>query len=764
MKKKRIPEWRDVEGSRRQAQLTALGSITSLTQALVELITNVDDAYERLNKPNKTYQGDCAIFYDRGGEARSTTLKISDKAAGMDSDKLYSVLKKHGDKIKSEGASRGFFARGLLDVSSIAEVFIQTVKDKKISTGQIKHQTFQYKIIDRDIPINKVNQTIAKDIEGFDFHKSKKLKNGTDIILKIPPNSQINIPQVKTLIDNLKKQYQLRNILSDAKNKEFKNTLNLVLFDKKKNKYPITFSAPKAKLEIDEKIELFPKDGKKVLAHFQLYKTESPMEEATHEYRHYGILIQGIKAIYENSFLDESLNNESILKSYYGILKCDYIDELAHDFEDKRSKRKIYTTDNPKQIHDQERRRGLTKDHPFVKNHLFKEPIKILNEIVVKHRKESGNDITDKEDLDQQKKKFDILHQELKNYENLNGKKLPFGKWMVFPKGLKIKEGEKGSFRVYTNVSEVDLKNEVCISFPEKYEKNVLIKNLRSKFRVNPLRNEQCFASFELEGIKECDYFDLNINYKNNLKTQVKVCVFLEKNREFKKQIEFEKERYFVKENSGKNLTVFAKYPEFIDTKKIKLTISNSNQKAVSSSSEITLHHVEGTNYLKGFLKVKGLKLLDSSTISVSHEATSSSTIVNVMKEKDDSGTEYKPKYVTHFLGSNVRAAWKPKEENILEITTDHPLVRHYLGSKEPINGKFPNFKTPQWRMFFNDILAHAFAEKMVSMNCAQKPETYETLASINKSDIKETMSVANKFYSNEFNKFMSLLHSEKVI
>ena len=253
MKKKRIPEWRDVEGSRRQAQLTALGSITSLTQALVELITNVDDAYERLNKPNKTYQGDCAIFYDRGGEARSTTLKISDKAAGMDSDKLYSVLKKHGDKIKSEGASRGFFARGLLDVSSIAEVFIQTVKDKKISTGQIKHQTFQYKIIDRDIPINKVNQTIAKDIEGFDFHKSKKLKNGTDIILKIPPNSQINIPQVKTLIDNLKKQYQLRNILSDAKNKEFKNTLNLVLFDKKKNKYPITFSAPKAKLEIDEK-------------------------------------------------------------------------------------------------------------------------------------------------------------------------------------------------------------------------------------------------------------------------------------------------------------------------------------------------------------------------------------------------------------------------------------------------------------------------------------------------------------------------------
>ena len=116
-----------------------------------------------------------------------------------------------------------------------------------------------------------------------------------------------------------------------------------------------------------------------------------------------------------------------------------------------------------------------------------------------------------------------------------------------------------------------------------------------------------------------------------------------------------------------------------------------------------------------------------------------------------------------HFLGQDIRAAWKPKEENILEITTNHPIVRHYLGSKEKINGAFPGFKTPQWKMFFKEILANAFAEKIVAMNCAQKPDIYERLTSINKSDIKETMGVANKFYQNEVNKFMTLLHSEKV-
>tara|TARA_B100001057_G_scaffold248305_1_gene248563 strand:+ start:1140 stop:3431 length:2292 start_codon:yes stop_codon:yes gene_type:complete len=762
MKKTRIPEWKDVEGSKRISQQTMLKSITSLTQALVELITNVDDAYERFNSPNKKYRGNCAVFYDRGGETRPTTIKVSDRAAGMDSEKLYSVLKKHGDKVKSEGASRGFFARGLLDTSSIADVFIQTVKNKKITTAQIKHQTMQYKIIDKDVALNQVNKTLAKNIDGFDYFKNKKLRDGTEIILKIPPKI-INIPQVKSLVNNLKTQYQLRNILSDDKNTEFKNTLDLTLFDKKKEKYPISFTSPKAELVQEKIINLEPREGKKVKAVFKLFKTKNPMDELSQEYRHYGILVQGIKAIYENSFLEESLDNESILKSYYGVLKCDYIDELAHEWENKRAKDQKYSSDNRIPIHDQERRKGLSKDHPFIKNHLFKEPIKILNEIVIKHRKEVGSDITDKEDLEQQKKKFDILHQELKDYENLNGKKLPYGKWLVFPKALKIKEGETSSFRVYTNLSEIDIKDEVEIKFPDKYKNFVLPKQLKSKFKINPLREEQCYATFEIEGLKECDYFDINLMYKNSLKTQIRVSVYLEKNREFKKPLEFEKDTYFVKENANKRTVVYAQYPDFIDEKEIKLDISNSNQKALGCQSKVTLKYVEGTNFLKGEIKVRGIKLQDSSIISVSHDPYTASANVHVKKDKDEQGTEYKPIYVTHFLGKNIRAAWSPKKENILEITTDHPLVRYYLGAKEPINGKFPNFKTPQWKMFFNEILAQAFAEKMVSMNCAQKPESYETLAAINKSDIKETMAVANKYYTNEFNKFMSLLHSEKV-
>ena len=761
MKSSRVPDWKEVKGSRRVSQQSAAGSITTITQGLVELVTNVDDEYQRMNNPNKKYNGKCLITFDRG-EKRDSTLKILDRGRGMDSVKLDSILREHGDKIKSDGADRGFFGRGLLDIHTIANVHIISVKDKKFSTAQISYLTFEYRILDKDVPINRLKNSYADKIPEFELKKIGKLRNGTTIILKIPPDG-VRIPQVKSLVNNLRNHYQLRKILCDVKNKEFCNTVDLNLQDNKKNSFNIKYSFPKAELIKNEKIPLEPIKGKVVYANFKLYKTKEPMEESMPEYAHYGILVSGIKAVYENNFLDENLNNETVLRSYYGELQCDYIDQLAREYETKRAKKEKFTSDNPKPIHDQERRKGLTKDHPFIKNHLFVEPIKILNEIVKEHRKEEGDEITDKDDLKFQKKLFDILHDQLKNYQNLNGKGLPYGKWLVIPGGLKIKEGESRSFRVYTNTSEVDLNSTVELSFPEKYNQNIKLKNNKSTLKKNPIREDQSFAEFEIEGLRECNYFDINVNYKKSLRTQIKVSVFIEKNREFKKSLEFEKDNYYVKENSGKSLLIFAKYPDFIDEKKVQLIVSNKNPRAVSSDTKVTLNYVEGTNYLKGQIKVKGLKLQDNSTISVDYEPSSASTIVNVMKDKQDQGTEYKPKYVKHFLGQDIRAAWKPKEENILEITTNHPIVRHYLGSKEKINGAFPGFKTPQWKMFFKEILANAFAEKIVAMNCAQKPDIYERLTSINKSDIKETMGVANKFYQNEVNKFMTLLHSEKV-
>ena len=77
--------------------------------------------------------------------------------------------------------------------------------------------------------------------------KIGKLRNGTTIILKIPPDG-IRIPQVKSLVNNLRNHYQLRKILCDFKNKEFCNTIDLDLQDNKKNTFKIQYSFPKAEL------------------------------------------------------------------------------------------------------------------------------------------------------------------------------------------------------------------------------------------------------------------------------------------------------------------------------------------------------------------------------------------------------------------------------------------------------------------------------------------------------------------------------------
>ena len=60
--------WRQIQGSQRDAIQSMSKAMRSIFDAANELITNVDDSYEVLNKPNINYQGDTIISYRRGGK------------------------------------------------------------------------------------------------------------------------------------------------------------------------------------------------------------------------------------------------------------------------------------------------------------------------------------------------------------------------------------------------------------------------------------------------------------------------------------------------------------------------------------------------------------------------------------------------------------------------------------------------------------------------------------------------------------------------
>jgi hypothetical protein len=86
----------------------------SVEKALVELVTNCDDSYSRLEKQELTVSGKISISYER--HQKGAVLTVTDQAEGMTLPRIRSVLSyggAHSAMAQGEAGGRGYFGRGL---------------------------------------------------------------------------------------------------------------------------------------------------------------------------------------------------------------------------------------------------------------------------------------------------------------------------------------------------------------------------------------------------------------------------------------------------------------------------------------------------------------------------------------------------------------------------------------------------------------------------------------------------------------------------
>ena len=86
----------------------------SVEKALVELITNSDDSYVRLEKTGAQVTGHIRVKYER--HQNGAVLVVTDQAEGMSFERVCSILAyggAHSPLARGEGGGRGYFGRGL---------------------------------------------------------------------------------------------------------------------------------------------------------------------------------------------------------------------------------------------------------------------------------------------------------------------------------------------------------------------------------------------------------------------------------------------------------------------------------------------------------------------------------------------------------------------------------------------------------------------------------------------------------------------------
>jgi hypothetical protein len=177
----------------------AQSTIKSIVDAVVELLTNSDDSYRRLEQSQRPAGGDISLHVVRSKGGSCSLLEIQDHAEGMDWPSLERAITFAASSSGFfEGRTvRGLFGRGLKEaIVGLGMGTIRTVSDSRESVVDIftDGRTPKYRIVRRERPVD----------EG----------SGTQISIEVL-SQKIKSPKFDVLYRQVSNHFALRDILQN---------------------------------------------------------------------------------------------------------------------------------------------------------------------------------------------------------------------------------------------------------------------------------------------------------------------------------------------------------------------------------------------------------------------------------------------------------------------------------------------------------------------------------------------------------------------
>lgn len=179
----------------------------SIEKALVELITNADDSYSRLERAGVPVSGQIRIHYER--HQAGAVLMVTDQAEGMSFAQARFILTyggAHSTLARGEGGGRGYFGRGLKQaLYGLGYGWIETIhagRYARIELFRGENGGYLYDDGDGDRPVRDKDRTRLGIAE-----------NGTKVTIVIA-NAQTNISHYRSVVQSVANNVYLRDVLT----------------------------------------------------------------------------------------------------------------------------------------------------------------------------------------------------------------------------------------------------------------------------------------------------------------------------------------------------------------------------------------------------------------------------------------------------------------------------------------------------------------------------------------------------------------------
>jgi hypothetical protein len=296
----------------------ANATIKNLIDGIVELITNADDSYKRMENNKEHTTGEIEVYVNRKKGGICEKLIVRDYAEGMTQDTLKKAIEFASETSGYEKTKtvRGLFGRGLKEtIVALGRGQITTVKDNKMCSTSLWSD-------------KKTKRSLYDDEQLEDICDTKE-KNGTEVNITIQ-NESIKIPEFDNFKDQLSKHQALRDINSST-NRNIKLTFVDVKRGNKKITTKINFSYPIGK-KIFEKVITISKTGQK--ATLRIFQSDKQLDFIKNNpFSLAGILVKTDGAILDNQYNQSKFSNDPASHYFFGEIICHDLDKKIREGE-----------------------------------------------------------------------------------------------------------------------------------------------------------------------------------------------------------------------------------------------------------------------------------------------------------------------------------------------------------------------------------------------------------------------------------------------
>ena len=289
-------------------------------RALVEIITNSNDSYSRLEDAGRQVGGEIVI--DVWRKHRNSVIRVRDFAEGMDDARMDMVVGTYGEAtsgLKEDLHVRGMWGRGLKDaIFGLGYGYVNSIQDNTLYCSSLLLKdgvpTFE---LDEPIPATEELRAKYGIPEG----------NGTVIEILLA-RADVKVPQFENLRNYLQRHFELRTIMGNSSRLIILRSLAGA--DKVKDEYVLSYKPPKGEKVLDEHFEI---EGYPASAHLQLLRSNIQLSTRGEEgdYADAGLLVISQSTVISLTML--KFENDPYASFFYGSLECDYLHDLLKNDE-----------------------------------------------------------------------------------------------------------------------------------------------------------------------------------------------------------------------------------------------------------------------------------------------------------------------------------------------------------------------------------------------------------------------------------------------